>query len=75
MLNADGRYFAIDDACSHACGSPAQGEVAAKAVSCPLHGAKLDLETGAALSSPAFEAVHVCRVEVAGGEVKLLFEE
>ena len=61
--------FALDDRCSHAEASLAEGELLGDTVECPRHGATFDLRTGAALSLPATLPVLAYRVEVEGGEV------
>ncbi|PDW02799.1 non-heme iron oxygenase ferredoxin subunit [Candidatus Viridilinea mediisalina] len=56
---AEGTFYAIDDACSHADASLGEGEFDPDTlcVSCPRHGANFDVRTGAARSLPAFEPV------------------
>ena len=52
-------FFAIDDTCSHADYSLAEGDVDADecALECPAHGSLFDLRTGEALTLPAVVAV------------------
>jgi nitrite reductase (NADH) small subunit len=45
---ADDEVFAVHDKCPHKGGPLSQGIVAGKIVTCPLHGWKIDLETGEA---------------------------
>ncbi|MGQ3031252.1 MAG: nitrite reductase small subunit NirD, partial [Ferrovibrionaceae bacterium] len=45
---AEDRFFAIDDHCPHKNGPLAQGIVHGNAVTCPLHGWVISLETGEA---------------------------
>jgi nitrite reductase (NADH) small subunit len=45
---AEDRFFAIDDHCPHRNGPLAQGIVHGNAVTCPLHGWVISLETGEA---------------------------
>jgi 3-phenylpropionate/trans-cinnamate dioxygenase ferredoxin subunit len=61
--------FALDDRCSHAEASLAEGEVFGDTVECPRHGAVFDLRTGAALTLPATCPVPAYPAEVVGGEV------
>ncbi len=53
IFNVEGEYFAIDDMCSHAEASLAEGEVFDCKIECPLHGAEFDLKTGEAVTLPA----------------------
>lgn len=69
VFNVDGKFYAIDDACSHAGGSLAEGPVAGSVVTCPWHGATFDISTGAALSEPAYECVKAYNVKVQDGNV------
>jgi len=56
-------FAAIDAHCPHAAGPLADGIVADSCVTCPLHGRRFDLVTGAALNGPEEVAVHELRVE------------
>ena len=53
IFNVEGDFYAIDDLCSHAEASLAEGEVFDCKVECPLHGAEFDLKTGQAVTLPA----------------------
>jgi 3-phenylpropionate/trans-cinnamate dioxygenase ferredoxin subunit len=65
----EGRYFAIDDTCTHAEVSLAGGHVEECQVSCPLHGARFDLKTGEALCLPAVTAVETYPVKIDGDTI------
>ena len=71
VFNVDGKIYAIDDTCTHAGGSLAEGEVNGTTVTCPWHGATFDIMTGAATGAPAFEGVASYKVVVEGDEVKI----
>ncbi|HYF77711.1 MAG TPA: bifunctional 3-phenylpropionate/cinnamic acid dioxygenase ferredoxin subunit [Symbiobacteriaceae bacterium] len=68
VFNCAGTYFAIDDACSHADASLAEGEFLHDScqVACPLHGARFDIKTGEALSLPAVTPVETYKVTIEG---------
>ncbi len=53
---SDGLY-ALDDTCSHAQASLAEGEIKGDNVKCPLHGAEFDIRTGQVKSFPAVVGV------------------
>ena len=57
IFNVEGDFYAIDDLCSHAEASLAEGEVFDCKVECPLHGAEFDLKTGQAVTLPATNPV------------------
>ena len=69
VFNIDGQFYAIDDTCTHAGASLAEGPVAGSVVTCPWHGATFDIATGAALSDPAYEGVKTYHVKVQGDSV------
>ena len=71
IFNIDGKIYAIDDACTHAGGSLAEGEINGMTVTCPWHGATFDIANGSATGAPAFEAVKGYKVVVEGDEVKI----
>ena len=60
-------WAALGAHCPHAGGPLADGIVADRCVTCPLHGLRFDLETGAALNGTERVAVHEVREQA--GEV------
>lgn len=67
IFNCSGQFYAIEDTCSHADASLAEGEIHDGCkVACPLHGALFDIKTGAALSFPAVSPVERYKVTVEG---------
>lgn len=69
LFRRGNEVFALDDRCSHAEASLAEGEVYGDTVECPRHGATFDLRTGAALSLPAACPVPTYPAEVVGDDV------
>ena len=71
VFNCGGQFYAIDDTCTHADASLAEGEFLHDKcqVACPLHGARFDIKTGEALSLPAVTAVETYKVTVEGTEI------
>jgi len=71
LVRLGDRIHAIDDTCSHADVSLAEGEVDVDecALECWKHGSLFDLETGEALTLPAVKPVAVHQVAVAADEV------
>jgi 3-phenylpropionate/trans-cinnamate dioxygenase ferredoxin subunit len=47
VYNTTGQYYAIEDACPHAGGFFSDGTVSGNTATCPLHGATVDVRTGA----------------------------
>ena len=66
VYNCGGRFFAIEDRCSHDDGPLCEGdwEPEACVVVCPRHGSRFDLESGIPMSLPAFAAVETYPVFV-----------
>ena len=66
VYNLDGRYCALEDRCSHDDGPLCEGEFdcAERVAVCPRHGARFDIETGRALTLPAYIPVATYPVRV-----------
>jgi nitrite reductase (NADH) small subunit len=60
-------WYALDDVCPHRGGPLADGLVADRCVTCPLHERRFDLKTGVALT--AGDAIAAHRVVLRGEEV------
>ena len=71
IFDVDGIVRAVDDECTHAGGNLSEGEVDACVVTCPWHGARFDLTTGAVLSGPARGAVKSYPVKIEGSGIWL----
>ncbi len=70
VFNCGGEYYAIDDTCTHADASLAEGEILDGCkVTCPLHGAQFDIRTGEALTFPAVTPVETYKVVVEGTDI------
>jgi 3-phenylpropionate/trans-cinnamate dioxygenase ferredoxin component len=72
VFNLDGEFCAIDDLCTHDGGSLSGGIVEGREISCPRHGAKFNVCTGAVTEPPALEPVHSFPVRVRGDAVELM---
>ena len=69
LFHVDGRFYAIDDVCTHDGGPLVDGELVGYKIACPRHGAKFDIRTGAALSMPAVRPTRAHAVKVEHGGV------
>ena len=65
----DGSIHVIDDTCSHAEVSLAEGEVEDCTIECWLHGSRFDLRTGRPIALPATRPIAVYPVTVEGDTV------
>lgn len=71
VFHLEGKYYAIDDTCTHAGGPLSEGDVVGTEVTCPWHGATFDVTTGQVLSGPAARSVGSYPVKVEGNEIKI----
>ena len=75
LARSEGEVFAINDTCSHADVSLAEGDVEDGTVECWLHGSRFDLRTGAPIGLPATRSVPTYPVTVIGDDVFLKLEK
>ena len=71
IFNIDNQIFAMDDTCTHAGASLAEGVTEGHKVTCPWHSAEFDIKTGQALCAPAFEHLKTYKVEVVGDDINI----
>lgn len=71
LRDDDGSLWALNNTCTHAEASLAEGWVEGGYVECPLHSSKFCLKTGAVQGMPATQDAVAHRVEVLDGEVYL----
>jgi nitrite reductase/ring-hydroxylating ferredoxin subunit len=71
LFNVAGTFYAIDDVCSHRGADLSEGTLSGSEVTCPWHGARFDVTTGANLSPPARTGVAAFKVQVVGDEVQV----
>ena len=77
VFNLAGEFFAIKNLCTHD-GSPLvlsdldpADQIADGTITCPHHGARFCIRTGAALSPPAYEDTPAFPVQVTNGIVQV----
>ena len=71
LFNVDGKFYALDDTCTHRGGPLSEGEVEGESVTCPWHGATFDMKTGQVLTPPASKGVASFKVQVDGSDIKI----
>ena len=71
VFNLSGRYYAIEDVCTHDGGQLTGGTVEGEEIVCPRHGARFSIKTGAALTAPAYEPTASFPVRVENGEIQV----
>jgi nitrite reductase/ring-hydroxylating ferredoxin subunit len=72
LVNDDGTYRLIDDDCTHAIASLADGRLEGHIIFCPLHGGSFDIRTGKACSLPCKHALRTYPTAVEGGTIYFL---
>lgn len=73
----EGRFFAVDDICSHAESHLSEGEVDVddETIECPRHGSTFDLQTGTPRTLPATVPVVTFPVKVEGDTILIELED
>ncbi|HJU23542.1 MAG TPA: non-heme iron oxygenase ferredoxin subunit [Casimicrobiaceae bacterium] len=71
VFNLEGRYYAIENVCTHDGGILTGGSIDGEVIVCPRHGARFSIRTGEVLSPPAYEDVPTFPVRVEGGVVQV----
>ncbi|GAB4137309.1 MAG: non-heme iron oxygenase ferredoxin subunit [Planctomycetaceae bacterium] len=64
LIRQDDNYYAIEDVCTHDGQPLTEGPINGCEITCPRHGARFDLRTGAALCMPATEPITTFEIEV-----------
>jgi 3-phenylpropionate/trans-cinnamate dioxygenase ferredoxin subunit len=71
LAHVDGRFYAIDNVCTHDGGTLGEGYVFGMQVECPRHGARFDLETGRVMALPAVLPVKTYPTRLEGDSVEV----
>jgi nitrite reductase/ring-hydroxylating ferredoxin subunit len=71
LFNVGGTFYAIDDTCPHRGGPLSEGELEGVEVTCPWHGARFNVTTGAHLCPPATRDVTAYKIQVTGNDVQI----
>lgn len=71
VFKLDGRFYAIEDVCTHDGAEIASGELEGDEIVCPRHGARFCIKTGAVKSPPAYEDIDCFPVQIVNGRVQV----
>ncbi len=71
VINLKGRFYAIEDMCTHDGGELSGGHIEGCEIICPRHGARFDFTTGDVTAPPAYEPIETFPVRVEGGMVQV----
>ena len=69
IANVEGRFFAIDNECTHSGCPLADGELDGYEVTCGCHGSRFDVRTGGVLSGPALDPVATFPLRLEGDRI------
>ncbi len=71
ICNSRDKLFAVRNLCSHAYEKLDCGRMKNGWISCPVHGARFDLETGQAMNPPATMPIDTFAVRVVGDTIEV----
>lgn len=69
IINLGGEFYAMDDICSHAYASMADGYIEGECIECPLHGAQFNIKTGKAETPPATVDLATYEIRIEGSDI------
>jgi glycine betaine catabolism B len=69
IANVDGKYYAINNICTHEGGPLADGRLDGFEVECPWHQSRFDMRTGEVIEPPASEPELAYEVKVEGNNI------
>ena len=75
LFQVGGKFYALDDVCTHDGGPLAEGQLCGYEIACPRHGAKFDIRDGQALTMPATQPTRSHEVKVEDGQVFVRLSE
>ena len=71
VFNVDGTFYAIDNTCVHRGGPLGEGDLEGSVVTCPWHGWRFNVTTGACMNNPS-SRVASYEVKVEGTDIQVL---
>jgi 3-phenylpropionate/trans-cinnamate dioxygenase ferredoxin subunit len=71
VFKLDGKFYAIEDACSHDGAPIADGLIDGDQIICPRHGARFCIKTGEVKAPPAYEGIACFPVRIVNGQVQV----
>ena len=69
LCNVDGRFYCIDNVCTHDDGPLGEGTLEGEVIECPRHGAQFNVKTGEVVMMPAVLALGSYPVRVEGDKI------
>lgn len=59
IVNLDGKFYALNDRCSHTNAPLSMGHIQDSILKCPMHGARFDITTGKKVSDPKMPSFNI----------------
>ena len=59
IVNLDGKFYALNDRCSHTNAPLSVGHIQDNMLTCPMHGARFDITTGKKVSDPKMPSFNI----------------
>lgn len=72
VFSVGGKFYAVEDRCTHDDGPLAEGELIGCEIECPRHGARFDITTGKVTAPPALVDVRTYEVRVEGDNIQII---
>lgn len=69
IANVDGKFYAINNVCTHVGGPLDEGRLQGDEVQCPWHGSRFDVKTGEVRGGPARLPEQAYEVKVEGNDI------
>lgn len=69
VCRVEGRFYAVEDVCTHDDGPLGEGALEGCQIICPRHGARFDVRTGAAVRMPAVAPVETFEIQEVDGNL------
>ncbi len=69
VFNVDGKYYVMDDNCTHGPGSLSEGYIEGDVVECNFHNGQFNIRTGAVVSPPCMIPMKTYPASVENGKV------
>ncbi|MBS0416485.1 MAG: non-heme iron oxygenase ferredoxin subunit [Proteobacteria bacterium] len=74
VFRVEGRFYAVDDTCTHADASLSEGEIEGELVFCPAHSGAFHIPTGRASCFPATVDLRTYPVQIENGALYALLD-